>query len=281
MATSRRFWIGSGLILAIVLAIGWWLNRSDRASLIAEQAVSPAQAAIWQAASERPPAAGLARLPVRGVAGDGRASSPTASQAIPPAPVVDLAPGAATATRIVATSNLGEWRYSGSAVVEEAVRERVTLRLGDQSTLTFLARVARQPLGLALRDVVDVTVASAPGPIDRERVLAVQTSSGAVIVSALKTGGAAIRLEVRLPRSSVALPPLELTATQEGAPVNGTTAVALRVNGATETVQPGATVQIAGLSVLLVTSAARPGLGSDTTPYGVELLAWRAPGAGP
>jgi hypothetical protein len=274
-----RVWITLAAVLVIAILLWWWLSRPDRASQIAGQMVSPRQAALWQAVSDRGTPDGLERLPVRTVANT--SGVPTPSQAVPPAPGVDLPTGVANATRVLATSNRGTWQYTGSAVVDEAVGDRVTVMLADKSTLAFLARVAQKPLGLARGDTVDVTVASTPGVFDRERVLGVHTRSGAVILSALETGPSPVRIEVRLPRTVVTQPPLELIAQQDGAPANGTMRVLLTVNGATESMQPGATIQIGGMTVLLVTSAARPGSAGDDSPYGIELLAWRAPGAVP
>lgn len=278
---SIRAWIAIAAVVAIAILLWWWFSRPDRASRIAGQMVSPQQAALWQAVSDRGTPDGLERLPVRPLASGTGGPSPTPSQAVTPVPVVDLPPGIANATRVVATSNRGTWQYSGSAVVDEAVGDRVSVRLGDNSTLAFLARVAQKPLGLAPGETVDVVVASTPGVFDRERVLGVHTSSGAVILSALETGPSPVRIEVKLPRTVVKQLPLELIALQDGAPANGTMRVLLTVNGATESMQPGTTIQIGGITVLLVTSAARPGLAGDDSPYGIELLAWRAPGAVP
>jgi hypothetical protein len=174
--------------------------------------------------------------------------------------------------RVIATSENGAWEFSGKATVIDVSGDRVDLNLGQGRTLSFLARVGGQPLGVAAQQPVDLTFKSRPGVFNRQQILAVRTGTGKVIVSAVENSDTPVVLRVLLP-------PLTLVASQTGEPLNGSMSVVVEVDGDKDNVPPGRSGRIGGVSISLLGSIARPprSFAADGSPYSIDLIAWRNP----
>ena len=256
--------------LAVALTIRF-CRPTDRGRQITAQATDPDQIRLWQEAGRRGVPPGIERLPIVSPALQSPQAPPQPStQTIAPGEG-SLAPGVQTTVRLISVPDGGNWEYSGQAVVAEAEGERVELLVGTQRVV-FVARLNKEPLGVTKGQTVDLVVRSTASVFNRREILAVRTASGAEIITALQTGSAPVTL-------IVALPGLTLTAAQVDKPFNGTMPVVIDVGGAKEPVKPASLFQTGGLSVRLLGSVARPvvdGVPSDSSPYALDLIAWRA-----
>jgi hypothetical protein len=262
------------LIVIVVLVVAltvWFCRPADRGLQIAAQTTDPDQMRLWQDAGRRGVPPGIERLPVvnPGVR-PGQAPPRPSTQTITPGQG-SLAPGLQTAARLISVPDDGTWEYSGKAIVADAVGERVELLIGARQ-LVFAARLDGKPLGLAKGQAVDLTVRSTASVFNRREIFAVRTPNGAEIITALQTGSVPVSL-------TVPLAGLTFTASQTGIPANGSMPVVIDTGAAKEIVAPARVLQSGGLSVRLLGSVARgvtDGLPGDSSPYAIDLIAWRA-----
>jgi type II secretory pathway pseudopilin PulG len=259
------------LVIAIaVIVIVWWQRPPSRARRIAAHAATAEQTRLWQqvAAKGTP---GLERIPVPATPLQRREPARPSPQGPTPNPP-RLPPGVVNVARVIATSETGPWAFSGKAAVVGVSGDRVDLNLGAGRTLSFLARVGGQPLGVAAQQTVDLTVKSRPGIFDRQQILAVRTAAGKVIISAVENSDTPVVLRVLLP-------PLTLVASQTGQPIDGAMRVVVDVGGDTDNVPPGRSGQVGGVSFSLLGSNARPpgSSAADGSPFAIDLIAWRTP----
>lgn len=270
---SRTFVFVVGVAF-VLMASG--CQRENRAQQIASQAATSEQARLWQEVAGRGTPSGLQRLPLQNPAAEPRRQpAQPSAQAIAPAQG-SLAPGVTTGARLVSTSQPGGLQYSGQATVLDVVGERIELDLGPIGRVAFVARLNGMPLGVIKGQPVALVVRSNGQIFERQEIFAIRTMGGAEIITALQTGPQPVVL-------TVTLPPLTLVATQVGTPVNGAMDVVIDVGGAKEPLKPATVLPVGGLFVTLLGSIAQPAAGTtgDSSPYAIDLIAWRAGPASP
>jgi hypothetical protein len=257
-------------VAVAVVAIVWWQRPPALARRFAAEAVTAEQGRLWEQAAQRG-TPGLERLPIPARPLERRERAGAAAQAVPSG-TPTLPPGVVSVARVVATSETGPWEFSGKATVLDVNGDRVNVSLDGGRTLSFLARLAGQPLGVVAQQVVDLTFKSRPGVFDRRQILAIRTASGQFIASVVENGNAPVSV-------SLALPSLTFTASQTGQPFNGAMNVVVVVNGDKGDVSPGRSAQIGGLSINLLGSLARAagGAAGDSGAYSIDLIAWQNP----
>jgi len=262
--------ISIALLVVVVIAIAliaWCRQEPDRAIRISAQSGNPEQTRLWEDVSQRGVPDAVNRLPIAPAPTDRQSPQPPSQ---PVAPVsTSLAPGVITAASVVSTSRSGEWQYSGDATVAGVAGEQVEVILSDGARITFLARVAGNPLSVAVKENVSVYYSSKPDLFGGEHILAVETGGGTIVITAAKDGDAPISLNVPV-RS------LTLAAAQMIPGAKGAVPLLVQVGPAKDVIPPGTEREVGGLWISVLGSFAEPGAaGLDGSPYAVSLQAWR------
>src|SRR5437870_4889516 len=150
------------LIIVVAIAVVAWVAfltfrpspESRRALALSKLAVTSEQSRLWRQAADRKAAVGILNLSVSQASVPKRQPSTIANQPVAPRPA-GIPPEVATAVRIIATADLQNADITGQATVLEADAnsQRVMLDLGKGKRITFLARIAGQPLPVKPMDV--------------------------------------------------------------------------------------------------------------------------------
>ena len=239
----------------------------------AQLASTPDQQRLWREAGAKGIAPGLERLragerPV--------ATRPSAQVAPQPVSVPLQGPsipvGVTSQLRVLDTADATTEAYSGFATVRNITGDRVELDLGNQRSLTMLARAGGKPLSLTPRARVQVEYRPRGNIRTPREVVAIRTEDGNGIARAIESGSSPVTLN---------LPIFKLVATQ--LPLRRVLVRVIDNNDreARSVLDQGQTTQVGGLTVTLVGSNAvtREGAGRiETVPYSINLLVWRSGG---
>jgi hypothetical protein len=237
-------------------------GNDDQARLWNDVASAHTRAAVERLAAPQPTDAPLAvtpaRLPVQA----------PPQQAIPPNVV--------TTIRIVSTMSPGLTEFAGRAIVSSVDKtgEQIVLMLAPKRELTIAVKVNGKPLGLSVKEVVDVYLKWQPGRIEREQVIAVRTQAGIEVASMVLTGRAPVTLKVALPSGET------LIATQTGPTLNGSRQLTIELPGVKDTIDIPSRIgspadRVYGGRALRVLGSFARAPGSDGAPYGVDIITWR------
>ena len=238
----------------------------------AQLASTPDQRRLWREAGSNGIAPGLERVPP---AEKAVAARPNAQVAPRPVPLQgpSIPAGVTSQLRVLDTPNAPTEPYSGVATVSNISGDRVELELGNQRSLTMLARAGGKPLSLTPRTRVQVEYSPRGNIRVPREVMAIRTEDGNGIARAIQSGNSPVTLSLAL---------FKLVATQQP-PSRRVLVRVLDDNNreATSIMEQGQTAQIGGLTVTLVGSSAVTGSGRgriETAPYSINLLVWRSSG---
>lgn len=243
-------------------------TSADTARVMSGLAATPEQARLWQEAAGMP-ATGLEKMPPIERPVQQRARVTTPDRAVKTQSVA-LAKDLQAGVRIINAPELKEGRFAGAVQVRHVDGERLALDLGEQRTLTLLARVRGKALQARDGQKAELDYRFRDDPFDRQQIFALKLDNGDGIISLLESGRKPV---------TVQLPLFELSASQVGEPTNNSMAVDVRVGKSHQTLTQGQIAEFPQerVSVGLVASVAHVGADAhraEGNPYAVHLVAW-------
>jgi hypothetical protein len=242
----------------------------DVARRAAAVAANEAQARLWEQAAVRGSAVGLERAVITDHPVTSRrlaaAAATAAAQPAPKQPPVVIPPRVETQIRILSEPTIGPGGFSGAATVVGVSGDRLELELGQQGQLVVLARAAKAPIPVKLKQQVRLVYVPRRNLRAPEEVLVIRTPEGKGIGRIVQGGNGPITFTVPL---------FGVSATQKDLASPG---VVLSLgNEPPQAASPGGSVRLGDVFVRVVASYARTGnaaTAAEGPPYLINLLVW-------